>query len=376
MVAQAGEYADRLIEEGRDSFDRGLMRLSDYSEHLSIALQLKTTLADMRQDDRAKIAALSERASLLETAAAQLREFNEPASQGWVAETAQAQLLAAEARGELAQARQDRIDLAQAERRRSELAMEHFELRRADLDVGLTTLQQVSWAATHLAASAVSANADPQTSRTAVAAALTEYRDQLDEIATQTRELNDRGAGLGRADRLQLADFQLAKTDAILAHLSGDQQAVGRNFAKAEELARDMFNTKREFYETGTASLNDLTRAWTQRQDLHAWAEKAGYKLPNSVASQQQSDLKQLVQVSQQVDDLRGRNAADVTAVYGLNSLQQLASLRPAAGGVPKPPQPYEEAPKSSPGATAPAPAARAPGANVVTPTPRPVPAR
>jgi hypothetical protein len=134
MVAQAGEYADRLIEEGRDSFDRGLMRLSDYSEHLSIALQLKTTLADMRQDDRAKIAALSERASLLETAAAQLREFNEPASQGWAAETAQAQLLAAEARGELAQARQDRIDLAQAERRRSELAIEHFEHRRTDLD--------------------------------------------------------------------------------------------------------------------------------------------------------------------------------------------------------------------------------------------------
>ena len=329
FAAQVNQLSSRLTDESRNAFEHGLMNLPDYASHLEVALWLRTKLANLREDREAYIGAFANHGSLLSRAAGQLIAFNQPASKGWAADVSLAELLATNAQAALAMARKDQAAVAKASRQSVKRAQRLYTLRLADVSVGLAELPQWADAASYLNGDRKDSTARDSNSRQPAnfgqnVDGLATYHQELSKIVAQTKKLSQQGAGLGRSDRLNMARFELARTAAMLAQVSGDHRAADAAVNQAAAFARQQFETQLEFYQTRTASLYDLTQAWSNRQALLDSTRQAGFETANKTSSQQRNDLQTLLKLAGETTDLRGRNAADVTLVHSLSTLEEL----------------------------------------------------
>jgi hypothetical protein len=345
FAAQVNQLSSRLSDESRNAFERGLMSLPDYASHLEVALGLRTKLANLREDREAYIGALANHGSLLSRAAGLLVAFNQPASKGWAADVSLAKLLATNAQAALATARKDQAAAAKASRQSVDRAQRHYTLRLADVSVGLADLPQWADAASYLngarkdSAALASDSRQPANSGQNVNGLAT-YHQELSQIVAQTEKLSQRGAGLGRSDRLNMARFELARTAAMLAQVSGNHRAAHAAANQAAAFARQQFETQLEFYQTRTASLFDLTQAWSNRQALLDSTRQAGFETAEIALSQQRNDLQTLMKLAGETTDLRGRNAADVTLVHSLSTLEELKTRQRAIDAKKSPEKP------------------------------------
>ncbi len=330
--------ARRLVAESESAFSRGLMSVSDYAEHLETAAQLRFRLAERQRDKQLHATAMAEQQQLWQRAVERLKRFDQPASQGWAADVAYAELQLANSNLAVARIHGDAVGAANALSMVRDLGHKQFALRMDDYKVGLATLPQISEAASQIIEHVSLA---PQTAaqRKQSLQAMDGYRSLLEDVVHRTDAHAGRRGGLGRADRLEFAQAELAHAKAVAAELRGDKAAAKSALEEADLLADRAFHHQLKFHAMRTASLYDLARSWQKRGLVQAGLERhdtqdrakagpphaAGEEVQASPrALSQQANLNRLLHCAQATRDLRGRNAADVTLVHSLHYLRQL----------------------------------------------------
>ena len=315
--------SEETLKVGRDSFERGLMPLEDYADLTQAALEIRLTVAGLQNDRAARVNALVNHSELMRSAARQHREFNQPSSTGWEADTAYAELLSANADLRLAAARGDRDAYTTAINRSQEFAETHYDLRLADFDQGLASLPSLARAASYLTTD-VGVSADNRQGEPNQPTKFSQYIDKLEEVVEQTKTFADLEAGIGREDRLHQAQFELAKASGQLALQQKDKPAATEAFDKALDASKEWYDSQIKFYETGTASLRDVTQAWWSRAELNDLAQRAGLQPGTATLAETDTELSGLKKLVADKEDRQGRIAADVAYVQSLENLQGL----------------------------------------------------
>lgn len=368
----AADTADESVKLGRDSFERGLMPLSDYADQTQAALEVRLSIAGLQQDRKAQITALSDHADLMRSAAKQLKDFKQPASTGWEADAAYSLLLVANADIRLAAARGDRAAYTAAVERSRELAATHYDLRVADFDQGLASLPSLARAASYLPTD-TGLPSGSRTNPSTEPSKFSEYLAKLEDVVEQTSQFSELGAGVGREDRVHQAEFELAKSAGQAALKQKDLSAAAESFGKAAEASQAWFRSQTEFFESGTASLRDVTDAWWSRVELTDLSQRAGLKVDATTTTETEANLGELKKLIAAQEDRQGRIAADVAHVKSLESLQGLwareqavaALARTKTVGVIKPARKSARVLELSPN-TPPAPEGAAPASKTV----------
>ncbi|MDB5387842.1 MAG: hypothetical protein JWM11_3488 [Planctomycetaceae bacterium] len=311
--------SDELCKE---MFDRGLMPLSDFAEQASANLEIRLAIADLQNDRTSRVRALSDHLDLMKTAAKQLQEFNQPAAKGWAADTDYIALLASNAEMRLAVTRGDKVGYEEAVEQSSKLAEDQFAKRLADFQTGQASLSLLSTAASYLTtATGVPAE---RREKDGEPTKYEEYLSTLDDVVTQTEKFGELGAGIGREDRLFQAQFELSKATGQAAVQKQNFAEAATAFDQAADSAKDWFESEMKFYQTGTATLRDITQAWWGAAELTDRSERAGLIANSSTQESQAADLDRLQKLVAGTEDQQGRIAADIAYV---NSLEKLDNL-------------------------------------------------
>jgi hypothetical protein len=347
------EQTSGLAEQSFDSFSRGLMPLPDHLEQLKLSQRAELLAAR----DEKQIAEIQMRhIERLDAVVGALRAFDQPNAQGWEADLLLAQTLAADARSKLA-AHQKRDAAAEAARQQAvALADAHLQRRQADSTIGWATVPMLVNA--RLVVQQVRQD-EPYTQLPA--------DEFLEDAVTLTRSWQERDAGIGRVDRLALAQYQQARF-ALRHGLELDTNQIGRLYMSAEAAALQLYNQQREFLRTGTASLYDVARAWSFREELGSILSLADLSPPLASEEQMLRDLGALQAFARDVQDRQGRIEADLSYINVLGSRQQtlrvLDDLDDAEAELKKlqPPPKETSTEGTAPASDAPATSTRKPG--------------
>jgi|GEM_PF-4642928 len=300
-----------LEQQSTDAFQRGLLPLADYLEHLRLVHSVEQRFASERGDKRGVAAAAQRHVSRLQQATGLLEAFRQPASAGWVADTLLAQAVTAEAEAEMAALRGNRQEAELAEQKFQQFSLQHLQALEFDeRELGLGSLP------TTAAAVAMVETADPSASTADATAAVRNY-----VLLTTERWNAGSDSGIGRSDEVLKAEASAAADRGKWALVSKDMPQFAADVTQAEEAAQSLFNQRLEFYKTGTASLADLTNSLMLRNRVHQLASSADGVYTEQMDRRWERDLHQLVDLSNSVEDRRGRNAADVGFVQILNVL-------------------------------------------------------
>ena len=294
-----------LARQSFDSFRRGLMPLPDHLEQLKLGQ--RADLLTARTKEQAE--AIQQRhIARLDSIIAALREFNQPNAEGWKADLLLAQALAAQARSQLATMQKRDGDANAARQEALELAAAHLERRRADSTIGWATVPMLVNA--RLVVQQIRQD-EPYTSLPAA--------EFLDDAIALTRSWQERGAGIGRSDRVALAEYQQARF-ALRHGLERDTPEIAGLFRRAEAAALRLYDQKRTFLRSGTASLYDVAQAWSFRSELSDILSIAELAPPERSEQQTLRDLNALRQFARSTSDRRGRIEADISYVELLAS--------------------------------------------------------
>lgn len=316
------ETAD-LAAQSFDSFRRGLMPLPDHLEQLALAQRAGVLTAGSAEQ---RIELQLQHVDRLDAVVGALQAFNQPNAEGWQADLLLAQALAADARAKLAEL-QEREDAAEAVRQTAlALAEAHLKRRQADSTIGWATVPML-----------VNARLVVQQIRQDEPYTALPAGKFLEDAIVLTRSWQERNAGIGRSDRVALAEYQQARY-ALRHGLKAEKSQIARLYRMAEAAALKLYDQKRAFLRTGTASLYDVAQAWSFRSDLTDIL--AGVDLAPPADSEQRllRDLDALQQFAASVSDRRGRIAADLSYVSVLgrrqNAIRAIRDLADAESAV------------------------------------------
>jgi len=147
---------------------------------------------------------LNEKQKLIQQAVEQLQAFNQPASQGWYGDLVHAKLLLAQNQYEIASVTKDRDHEQIALEQISKNSDDYFAIRKAELQVGEADLSEFRRATGSIYIASQERylffGGDGNDSK-----GLIEYADGLNEIKLEVEWMASRGAGLGRADLVDLS---------------------------------------------------------------------------------------------------------------------------------------------------------------------------
>ena len=329
----ATRNAKESEELARDAFERGLMPLQDYADQARATLEIRLSVAGLKNDRAAQLVALTDHLDAMRSAAKLLRDFEQPAATGWAADAVLGALMAANAELRLAAARGDRATFQTASERSQELADEHYSLRETDFNDGLASLPTLSKAASFL----TTLNGVPAGDRTnppVQESKFADYLETLKSVVEQTTEFAELGAGVGREDRVHQATLELARAEAQAALQKKDLKGASESFDKAIEASQEMMRSQLEFYENGTASLRDVADAWWSRAELLDLSSRAGIAPKAAAAKSSDRDLAQLNKLVDDTEDREGRIEADIAYVKSLENLQGLWAREQAVARV------------------------------------------
>ncbi|MBI1311375.1 hypothetical protein GC176_08720 [bacterium] len=302
------EQSAALADQSFDSFSRGLMPLPDHLEQLKLTQRSELLTAS---DEKQAVEVQQRYVERMEAIVDALEEFNAPNAEGWQADLLLARALTAEARSDLA-TQQKRDGIAQAAREQAlELAEDHLEQRQADSTIGWATVPMLVNA--QLVVQRIQEN-EPYT--------LLPTDEFLDDAVTLTRSWQERDAGVGRADRLALAEYEQARF-ALRHGLELDPAQIAVLYQTAEAAAMDLYDQQREFLRSGTASLFDVALAWDYRSQLSDILSTAKLAPPETSERQLLLDLDALNELADDVTDRQGRIEADLSYIDVLSSRQK-----------------------------------------------------
>ena len=326
---QLTEYnANELIGQSSDSFARGLMSLVDYNLALNIAFDSKIETAEIRQTKQAKLNLLNEKQKLIQQAVEQLQAFNQPASQGWYGDLVHAKLLLAQNQYEIASVTKDRDHEQIALEQISKNSDDYFAIRKAELQVGEADLSEFRRATGSIYIASQERylffGGDGNDSK-----GLIEYADGLNEIKLEVEWMASRGAGLGRADLVDLSKAHLAYIQGKY-YQENNQPIESRNlFTESMNHAKAAWDTRiNTYYPVGTASLHDITTAWIMWKESETKYAKVAPTNSTTFDREIKAGLDRMVNTTESIRDRRGRIASDISLVRCLKNSELLTDLK------------------------------------------------
>jgi hypothetical protein len=335
-VSRLDYMAARLVSQSRDAWLRGLMDQASYAAWLDIAATTQLRVAKHQGDQGRVLSILRDQVALWTEAADQLEEFNQPAASGWAADLAHSRVMALRANLQYSVAAgrpltsYDRQVYQQA-------AVQHLDTRLQDFQTGTGTAVSVLAAAqmvdeqlvspeqTSGSASSVkdvSVATFQVESPVAIRAALAEIHRPV-HLVTYPQAISTRDLAEDRA-AVRLASSFAAYVDTP----SGNRNAE-RFLTQLDQQAADIAARQLARYETGTATPGGILREWWLQESI---GSPLAETVPDSEFSAAQTQrLNGIHQVAASLQDLRGRNAADVSAAEMLLAVRQL-DLGPLSG--------------------------------------------
>lgn len=290
-VQRIRQSSSSLAASSMDSFRRGLMPLHDHLDQLRIVADSEFRLVGGTEGGRIQVAARHlGRMRQVERA---LSDFDQPNAEGWRADLYLARAMVAQAEFDLATAEGNPDAAEFAALRARILAERHVIERRFDSSLGLASLPML------LQAEMLTPDGAAR------------GRELLVEVVRQTRRWNELGAGIGRADRLFEAEFELARFDFFVA-FDSEAQDIEASFRAASEASQRLLEQKIGFYQSGTASLYEIARSWQNMREIVEYAASTKNGVSQATIEQSRNDLNRVVELATAKNDRRGRIGADV----------------------------------------------------------------
>ena len=303
----------RLLDQSRNSFERGLMPLPDYLEQMSSATELNVRLAGAANQSTTQREWLSSQVRQLESAAKRLDGFRQPASMGWQSDVLLAKFSLASAQAKLATFDGLSEQAAAAKTRASDFARKHWEKRLDDATIGHASPME-TWRAVSLL-------------NQSEGRSLGANRASLLAAVDVAKRSNAVGAGIGRDDLRDALQFELARVD--LQESQPGSESFSKNAEQAESLLVKLHESTTKYHARGTASLYDVAMTWRKRSELHTYLQSQGDdSVPKGWQQRRDSDLQSLQGLAAKTTDRRGRNAADTTYVELLSLVEKTANVR------------------------------------------------
>lgn len=284
------DEADQLVQVSRILWGRSTIGLREYAYSLNMAGYARTQARLAMRDAVGYRQELRKQESAWQEAVEHLARFPFPAVPGLQGDLELARYWAARSRADMVAGRMDasnqRAALVEARAHASAL----HEARRNDVAVGVADLPALALAAS-LEGEVRVLLAQLDRDQRAVIAAMDDQLAVMDHVLDETARLNAAGAELGRDDRLAWAHFWRDNTAAARAALVGDREQAVRLFDRCAQHGQQMFQARRRYYDTGTATPYELAEAsmlWTTAQlegaklrrqtdeVLRAWEDHAG----------------------------------------------------------------------------------------------------
>lgn len=350
-VSRLDYQAARLVSQSRDAWLRGLMDQASYAAWLDIAVTTQLRVAKHQGDNARVLDILRGQVALWTEAAGELEAFDQPAARGWQADLAHSRVMALRAKLQYSVAAgrpltsDDRQIYQQA-------AAQHLEARLQDFQTGTGTAVSLLAAARMVDEQLVSPDQSSGSAGgtqdvsvatfqvdtpVAIRVALDEIRRPV-HLATYPQAISTRDLAEDRAA------VRLASSFAAYVDTPSEYRDPERFLTQLDQQAAA--DTARQFarYETGTATAGGMLREWWLQESI---GSPLADTVPDSAfASAQSQRLQGIYQVATSLQDLSGRNAADVSAAEMLLAVRQL-ELVPLSGRR-KASAPYEDASDTS----------------------------
>lgn len=296
-----------LSEQSFDAFQRGLLPLEDHLEQLDAVLTAELSSVT---DEKQIPTAYQNHERHLNRALQALKDFNQPNAIGWKSDVLLAETMVAQTQLWLADASGRKSAREAAAVRSVELATRHLEQRKLDFEIGHATVPMVVNGQVVLVELAQNNRFTPP-----------DANQFLQDSLVFTRIWSARKAGIGRDDRVALAEYQQAQFNLQSTLLDPKRvREAKQEAARAEAAATRLFESQWEFAQKGTSSLFDVASAWRLRRRLHDLLESADQKVQRDSATRRDVDLARLQEQANAMTDRRGRLAADATFVSLLTS--------------------------------------------------------
>jgi len=307
QIQRIRQSAASLADSSFDAFRRGLMTLHDHIDQLELAANAEYRLATTPSDQVAVAGLHLQRMHRIERA---LAAFDQPNAEGSLADLFLARALEAQAEYDLATAAGQTTAAEFAALRARRLAERHLVERRFDSSLGIASLP-------------VLLHAEMLTPDGAARS-----RELLSNLVRQTRRWNELGAGIGRADKLLEAEFELTRLDFFTAFDSPSQN-VQPSLLAAREISQRLFEQKVSYYRNGTAGLHEIARAWNNMQQIVEYASSLEEGVSPETLQRSRQNLNQIVALARSRQDRGGRIAADITYISLLNQITPMNETAP-----------------------------------------------
>ncbi|NQV24860.1 MAG: hypothetical protein HQ518_10875 [Rhodopirellula sp.] len=336
VVAHVNQLTGQLVSASRDAWLRGLMDQTSYAAWLDIASTAQLRVAQ-NQGDRARVLRiLNEQVALWTEAAEELEAFNQPAARGWQADLSHSQVMAMRATLRYSMAVGQPLS-ANDQQAYAELATQHLNYRIQEFQFGTGSAADVLSAARMVDEQIVMPDDSGAGKATSSSVAIATFQVQspvalrraIDEVerpvhlAGFPRSISIRDFAEDRAAIRSVSAFANFLDTPTADRKSG--QFLGQLDQNSSEIAERQFAG----FQTGTATPGGMLRDWWLQESM---TESVAKDLPGSAFNVAQTQrLQQIHQLAMSLQDLRGRNSADVAAAETLFALRQL-DLAPSSG--------------------------------------------
>lgn len=325
-LEQTVETANDLIYQSENSFSRGLLPLVDYNLALNLAYDTKIKAAEIQNQNHVKLQLLNEKRNLIQKAVEQLQAFNQPAAQGWYGDLVHARLLLAQNDYEIAGVSNNRDRQQAALGQVTRLANEYHSVREVEFRVGEAGIDEYRRASR---AVNIARQEQNRFSKVKDETSLMNYAEDLRQIETAVEWFSSNGAGLGRADLVDLSKAHLNYVEGRYSQNQNRESESRKFFADSLQQAKAAWELRiDQYYPRGTANLHDITTSWI------LW--NASGSALSELKSSQSANIKQsltegldrMVNTADQITDRRGRLAGDISMVHCLKNSEFLVELQ------------------------------------------------
>lgn len=306
---------DEQLRSADDSLARGLMPLDDYYVQWQAAVSTGRELSRLTENPEWYGRLLTRQIAQLRTVRRDLVDLNQPAATRSELDQMIAELWQRSLARDL-QALRDPKRKPSPSAADRDLAQKAWDLQSYEYSEGRGSLTQLSNVLEWNVATASEGTRRQVESR---------YFELLDRSLQGREDFGAAGAGLGRADLVELARFERKRAEIELSTDSLERK--GRLVASALASADRAFEEQIEFYNTGTASLFDVASTWDAGARLSQRWERTTGKIDSARLAARDEQFGRLERLAGEVDDLRGRNSADVAMVRTLSARNQLWAL-------------------------------------------------
>ncbi len=294
-----GQSPQQLEAASQSAFLRSLMPLEDHLRYLAMARDARLSGSDLTQ--KQKIEAWGQYRAQIAEIVPRMQQFNQPGATGWASELAWAKYAITRADQRLAELQENSVQLASATSEAQQASQQLLSQTEFDYGLGMSTLSDLTYAKDRYLASN---DADRE-----------RRLGELADVKAMQEVWNQRGAGIGRSDKILETEVaqNLLKFQETLK--SGEPKEIAAQMSSLDRASRQHFQTSVKYFKNGTAPLHQLTNSILLRQRLQQLQREAPELANKDSKKAFQEDWNTLQQAAASKTDRRGRIQADLLAI-------------------------------------------------------------